>query len=61
MEVSGQLHTLADLLLRKEPQYPLDKRLGPRASINIMEKRKISCPAGNQALAVQPLTHSYND
>jgi len=28
MEVSGQLHTPAALLLGKSPQYPLDRRLG---------------------------------
>jgi hypothetical protein len=28
MEVSGQLHTLANLPPGKEPRYPLDRRLG---------------------------------
>jgi len=28
MEVSGQLHTLAALTLRKKPQYPLERSLG---------------------------------
>jgi hypothetical protein len=32
MEVSGQLHTSAALPPRKEPQYPLDRRLwGPQS------------------------------
>jgi hypothetical protein len=28
MEVSGQLHVPAALLLEKDPRYPLDRRLG---------------------------------
>jgi len=28
MEVNGQLHALAASALRKEPWYPLDRRLG---------------------------------
>jgi hypothetical protein len=31
MEVSDQIHALAALLLRKEPRYPLDRKLdGPQ-------------------------------
>jgi hypothetical protein len=36
-------------------------RVGRRAGLNIAEKRKISCPAGNRTLAVQPVVSRYID
>jgi hypothetical protein len=43
--VWSALHLLHTLSSRKEPQYPLDRRLGgPRASLDVMVK-KTSCSA----------------
>jgi len=51
MEVSGQLHTLADLPLGKEPPdtHWIGGWVGPRAGLDVMVKRKISnpCQASN--------------
>jgi hypothetical protein len=45
MEVSGHLHAPAALPPGKNPQYPLDRRLGgSRASIDEVAKRKIPSP-----------------
>jgi hypothetical protein len=45
MEVSGKLHNLATLPSRKEPQYPLDRRLGvPQSWSGHGGKEKNSCP-----------------
>jgi hypothetical protein len=41
-EVSGQLYALATSLLGKE-RYWIG-RVGPRAGLNTVEKKKISCP-----------------
>jgi hypothetical protein len=40
MELNGPLHVTATLPRGKEPQYPL----GPRADLDVMKRRKISCP-----------------
>jgi hypothetical protein len=62
MKVSGQLHAPAALLLRKEPQYPLDGRLGgPQGQSGCYGEEKNLAPARNQMLAVQPITCLYTD
>jgi hypothetical protein len=62
MEVSGQLHVPAALLLRKEPKYPLDGRLGePQTQSGCYGEEKNLAPAKNQTLAVQPITYLYTD
>jgi hypothetical protein len=40
--VSGQLHAFATLLLREEHQCPLNRRLGPRACLNIIEYKSLA-------------------
>jgi hypothetical protein len=57
MEVSGQLHALANLAPGKERRYPFDRRVdGPRAGLDATEKRKnLSPPTGNRIPAVQPV------
>jgi hypothetical protein len=43
LRVRYQLHVLATLPPGKQPQYPMNRRLGgPRASANILENRPIS-------------------
>jgi hypothetical protein len=50
MEVSAQFNAPAALLRRKEPRYPLDRKLGaPRAGLDAVEKRKMYLPPGNQS------------
>jgi hypothetical protein len=45
MEVSGQLHAMAALPLEKEPLISSGGSwVGPRASLDCVEKRKISSP-----------------
>jgi hypothetical protein len=47
MEVSGQVHTLATLPLGKEPQDPLNRRLGGAQSqcgCSGEEKKSYHCP-----------------
>jgi hypothetical protein len=45
MDVSSQLHAQAVLTPQKDHWYPLNRSLGgPRASLNVLERRKISCP-----------------
>jgi hypothetical protein len=34
---------------------------GPKAALNDVELRKISCPAGNRTPVVQPVAHRYTD
>jgi hypothetical protein len=49
MSVSGQIHASAALYpLKKDPQYPLDRRLGPRAGLDTEATGKIFslCLAG---------------
>jgi hypothetical protein len=44
MEVGGQAYAPATLSVGKEPPVPLNGRLcGPRAALDVLEKRKISC------------------
>jgi len=51
MEVSGQLYAVVTYPQRKSPCYPLNRRLcmNPRAGQDIIAKRKIPVPTGNQA------------
>jgi hypothetical protein len=46
MEVSGQLHTPTALLPEKRPPVPIWWQDGwaPRTCVDVVEKRKISCP-----------------
>jgi hypothetical protein len=47
MEANGQLHFPAALSLEKKSRYPLDRRLsGPRAGLDVTEKRKKFASAG---------------
>jgi len=59
MEVSGQLHALAALPLGKEQlvSHWIGGWMGPRASLDMVAKRKnpFPAPAGNQTLVIQPL------
>jgi hypothetical protein len=44
MEVSGQLHDPNALSPNKEPQHPLNMRLGePQSRLDALEKKKMSC------------------
>jgi len=44
MEVSSQLHALTALPQGKSPCYPLGRRMGVRASLDVVVKRKIPSP-----------------
>jgi hypothetical protein len=55
MEVSGQLHALPTLPQRKEPCYPLDRRLGGRGS---EEKNSQRLP-GLEPPTIQSVAQSY--
>jgi hypothetical protein len=55
MEVSGQLHELAALPPGKEPQEPIGLEAGWAPDSVWTPWRKISCTAGNQTRAVQPV------
>jgi hypothetical protein len=58
MDVSAQLHVPATLPLGKNPQYPLDRRLGsPQNRFGRCEEEKNFAPAGNRAPAVQPVAY----
>jgi len=63
MDAKGQLHTLAALLPRKHPWYPLDKRVGGHHSQYECggEEKKIPARAGNLTRVVQPIVYSYTD
>jgi hypothetical protein len=62
MEVGGQIHAHATLLLRQEPQYPLGGRLGgPQSQSGCYREEKNLAPAWNQTLAVQPIACLYTD
>jgi hypothetical protein len=52
--VSSWLHALAALLLRKEPRYPLDRRLAVLQS-RWGEEKVLPCRASNSALLVRSL------
>ena len=44
VQVICQLHALAALLPWNDPLYPFHRRLGePRAGLNVLENRKITC------------------
>jgi hypothetical protein len=59
MEVSGQLHTPTALLLGRSPgTYWVGGWMGPRASLDAVDKRKI-LPFQDQTLAVQPVAYRY--
>jgi hypothetical protein len=56
MEASSQAHAPAALPLRKDPAYTLDRRLGGSQSRSGSDgEEKISDPAGNRTLVVQPV------
>jgi hypothetical protein len=55
MEVSGQIHASAALPPGKDPQYPLDRRLGGPQS------RSGRCGVENRIPAVQPVACRYTD
>jgi hypothetical protein len=58
MEASGQLHVPA----AKAPRFPLDRKLGgPTASLDAVEKWKISFAAENKTPAFQPVVRLYSD
>jgi len=44
LEMSGQLHALATLPLGSNPDTHCRGCVGPKAELDILEKRKISCP-----------------
>jgi len=53
MDVSSQLHAQAILTPQKDPWYPLNRSLGgPRAGLNVLEKRKMSCPCCKPTAAI---------
>jgi hypothetical protein len=61
MEVSGQLHVPAASTPhgRKNPQYPLDRRLGGPQSCGCGQQ--ILARVGNKTPAIQPITRRYTD
>jgi hypothetical protein len=61
MEVSGQIHTPAALPPRKEPWYPLDRRLGgPQSRSGRGGEEKNSQPLpGLEPSIIQPVTQRY--
>jgi hypothetical protein len=62
MELSGQLHAPATLSLGKEPQYPLDRRLGgPQGRYGHYGEEKNFAPAENGTPAVQTVARRYTD
>jgi len=60
MEMRGQLHALAALLLRRGPWYPPDRRLGRSQSQSGCsgKQKKIPAPGKNQTLVIQPIALS---
>jgi hypothetical protein len=52
MDEDGQLHASATLIPGKEPPnaYCIRSEVGPRASLNAMEKRKMSYPCHELSL-----------
>jgi len=43
MEVSGKLRVMADLSLQKEPQYPMNRRLGGPQNKSGQHREKNNC------------------
>jgi hypothetical protein len=62
MEVSGQLHSPASLTPRKEPCYPLDRRLsGPQSRSGRGGEEKNSQPLpGLEPPIIQPVAQRYS-
>jgi hypothetical protein len=63
MEVSGQLHTPAALLLGKEHPVPIGYEAGcaPEPVWTLWSREKSLAPAGNRTPAFQPVAHRYAD
>jgi hypothetical protein len=62
MEVRDQIQAPAALTLEKDPQYPLDRRLGePENWSGHCTVDKSGAPTGNRVPAVQPIAHLYTD
>jgi hypothetical protein len=60
--MNGQFHAAAALLPGKQPPYSLSRRLGgPRAGLDSVLERRISCLARNRTLVVQSLAISDTD
>jgi len=54
MKVNGQLHATSALPSGKEPNW-IGGIVSPRAGLDIVAKREILAPAGNQTLVIQPI------
>jgi hypothetical protein len=58
MKMSGQLQAPAALSSGKDPQYPMNKRLGHRADLDVWSRETFLALAGNRTPAIQPVTIS---
>jgi hypothetical protein len=63
MEMSGQLHTLANLFLVRELQKPIGKWLDglQSKSGHCGEAKKSLASTRNRILAIQPIAHHYTN
>jgi len=63
MEVSGQHHTLATLLLggKAHSIHCIGIWVGPIAGLDVVVKRKIPAPIRNQSPVIQPIAHHFTD